>query len=282
MRPNELIPQILVDELLRLYRLDPNWCYLRDTDPPPRKAGSRYQVKPKYDTWLKRISSNAASWSSNWAMSWWLGLGPKVFVPTNDQARALENVEVRLSLEEFTSPYPSLLVDLRCLGFDPITTVTVTKLPDHMVCCLMSERHLHDITSTIAQTQGIIEDSLVYYDDEVIETEDTDVTTRATRVAINSCLALSHFGNRMDYLFPKEVENDKALTQGKLARDNPKRAEKAKRRLKLAVRLVSFSQETRLHRTERAKVCVGGGGLEQLEPRWRRGHWAMQPIAHQC
>jgi hypothetical protein len=275
-RINQLIPDVLISELLRLYKLDPNWCELKDVDELPSRAGSRYTVKPKYSTWLSKISPEAASWSSNWAISWWLGLGPKMFKPKAEHVRALENVEVNLTLEDFTSPYPSILVDLSPYEhLSPFMAVIVTRLPDHLVCTMFSENHMHDVTITIAQTQDYIEASIKHYNNDV--TEDHSVLAKVLRVALNSCLALSHFGNHIEYLFPKEVERDK-----KFASKNNDHSDAARKRIKLAMRVVSFSQETKLHR-ERTNTnhTNTGTGPEQSEPKWRRGHWAMQPFGPQ-
>ena len=91
------------------------------------------------------------------------------------------------------------------------------------------------------------------------------------RIAVNSCLALTHYGNHLNYLFPKELERDRQL-----ASEDSERGRRARARIKLAVQVASFSQEVCLHRVS-SRVRHDGGPTGSSKPcHWRSGHWAMQ------
>ncbi len=264
MRPTDLFPQILIDELLRLYRLDPEWVrweYLPD---------DHYQASCVQTTQLRKFWSSGADAFAQFAASVWLANGPKVFIPTLEQCQALEQVAVNLRKEDYSQPYPALLVVLPKDRYAPFTNVLCHNQGTILSCVLHSHNHLHDITTTVARQDTLIEESLQKFDADCAANGPT--AGLALRVACNSCLALSHYGNHLDYLFPKEVERDK-----RLGRERSERGERARSRIPLAVMIASLDQEVKLHRVEHRTHEPGYTG-KSLTCHWRSGHW--HTVAH--
>jgi hypothetical protein len=258
---NDVIPKMLADELLRLVKLDRNWCTWKSLEPP------QYTCETRQQTWLRKLWQSGADAFSMWANSIWLVDGPKVFRPTPAQCRALEQIEVRLELSEYSQPYPALLVDLPT-GYEPYTSILCFKTDNLLVCVSQEPTHLHDIVTTVAVDGRPLEVSLQRYDDDC--KENAKEAGRALRVALNSCLALSNYGCHADYLYPKDVETDE-----RLAEENTERGERARKRLEVTPSLVRFDREVVLHRPRPAHEQGEPTGRER-EFGWVRGHWKMQ------
>ncbi len=258
---NDIIPKVMADELLRLAKLDRDWCRPRPIEP------SVYTCDTSQRTWLQKLWKNGGDAFSMWAVSIWLVDGPKVFRPTPAQCQALEQIEVRLELSEYSQPYPALLVDLPA-EYEPFKFVLCFKDDSILICNLISANNLHDIVTMIVFDGRPLEVSIQDYDDDCVY--DAKQAGRALRVALNSCLALSNWGCVADHLYPKDVASDR-----RLAAENTKRGKLAKRRLETVPSTVRFAQDVILHRPQ--------SGHEQGEPTgrerefgWVRGHWKMQ------
>lgn len=263
MRPTDLLPKILIDEFLRLVRIDRNWVGFE------RMEGNNYRARPNVPTWLNRVCKTGADWLGMKADSIWLADGPKVFKPTPEQCKALEQVSVNLKIEDYAQPFPAMMIDLQRTGdYGSFKAVNVYHEPGVLIAVLHSVGCANDITTTIGTLDGLIEESLVRFDEDC--RADAPIAHRALRVAVNSCLALSHFGHHMDYLFPKEVESDR-----RLAKEDTPRGERARRRLPLAMLEISFAREVVLHRIERKEREPGVPTGREMPCHWRRGHWAM-------
>ena len=265
MRPTDLIPKAMIPELLRLGKLDRNWIEHEKSN----ESRWHYIIKPRYDTWLSKLCRSGADWDSMLAQSIWLADGPKVFQPTMDQCKALENVSVNISVDEYHQSYPSLVVQTPYPPYSAVLCHHITKsnCGPLLICLLLSPpSHDHDITTCVSCASEKIEDALVKFHDDC--EKDQQAACPALRVACNSCLALAHYGSHLDYLFPKEVQRDK-----KLAQENSERGIKAKARLQLPVQVISFDQEIKLHRTEVRKPEPGEPTGRQTPCHWRRGHW---------
>lgn len=265
-RVTDIFPRKLIDELIRLARLDRDWVEITPGDGPAFKARSRHE------TWLRPFVQRGADVAGMWATSIWLADGPKVFRPTLAQCQALENVEVRLNFEDYEQPYPALMVELPDSGdYKPFTDVICFQSENLLVFALRTPGNVDDIVTTIARysNRGMIEESLRRYDEDCSGLQ--VVAARALRVAINSCLALVGHEIATGYLFPKEVENDR-----RLAGEKTERGERARGRLPLHVMLMAFQREVVLHKTEGGHSSSNITGRE-VGCHWRRGHYAMQP-----
>lgn len=262
MRVNELIPQILVDELLRVVKLDKDWVRWEDV----AENGFDYRAYVTVPTKIKEFCTSGADYFSMKATSHWLYNGPKIFRPTKEQCAAMEQVDVNLLLEDYSQPYPAIMI---LLDYQPFHSVLCYREEQILVCVLMSKSNIYDITSCHHSRNQLIESSLSKFDPECKKYGAQ--ANKALRVACNCCLALSHYGHHTDYLYPQEAARDK-----RLARENTERGAKARKRLPLAVQQVTFSQEVVLHKTESHCSSNGEGTGKEVSCHWRRGHWASQ------
>ena len=281
---DDLAPAVLRQELLRLGRLDPNWVKWT----PLNDGKQSYAATSTAATWVKKLWKSGADAFSMWGLSVWLAEGPKVFRPTPAQCEAMENIEVKLTLEEYAQPYPALLVELprqeqrRWIDGDgviqtapgtnygPFLSVLCFRSEHLVSCTLHSVNHENDITTTIAVDGRPMEISIQKYDEDVIGL--ASGAARALRVAINSCLALVNYGCHKGYLFPKQAENDQ-----RLAGEQSERGRRARERLKLAIKQVSFDQEIVLHDTDHRQRDPNTEPTgREVSTHWRKGHWAMQ------
>lgn len=261
----DVCPSFVADELLRLSRLDRDWVEWVPLD------GQSYSARSRHPTWLREVVTSGQDWFSMHSTSLWMLDGPKIFRPTARQCEAMEQIEVNLALGDYAQPYPALLVELPDDGrYAPFENVLCHRSEKMLVCVLKSEGWKNDITTTIAIDGRDIEVSLNSYDEDCVE--HSVVANKVLRVAINSCLALVNYGNRKELLFKKQGESDRRLAQEK-----GERGEKARERLKLAIRLVSFAQDVHLHETEsRDRVQSEGGDAGS------GGQVCGQPIWHIC
>jgi hypothetical protein len=269
MRPTDLFPKMLVEELVRLHRLNPDWMEVYADPDSQTHFGCRFRVKTAL---IGEVAYTAQEKAGSLAISRWVGGGPKVFIPTPQQCRAMEQVEVNLTSAEFTSPYEAMAVKLPDGMYPPYRAVIVFKHPasGHLILSCHSVTMLDDIVSvTRGDSPKSLDSFLCSFEEECRNT--APQAAMAMRVSTNLCLALANFGSRMEYMYPAEVASDKSL-----AREKSERGERARRRIPLAVQRVSFSQEVQLHRTEttaRGEYATTGASMP---PHWRRGHWAMQ------
>jgi hypothetical protein len=265
-RVTDILPRKLVDELIRLVRINRNWVRVDMLE------GSSFRPVILQDTWLKAAMNTGADVIGLWTTSIWLADGPKVFRPTIMQCQAMENIEVRLNFEDYEQPYPAMMIDLPEGGdYEPFTDVTCCKTENLIVFNLRSRGNINDITTTISRYagRGVIEESFQRYDESCAELQKS--AARVLRVAANSCLALVGHETATGYLFPQEVERDR-----KLAGELTERGERARGRLPLHVTLVAFHRDVVLHKTEGGHSGGDSTGRE-VGCHWRRGHYAMQP-----
>lgn len=273
----EITPKILKEELIRLARLDRHWFgwhhtgRVRDGQYKDKEYAGRCRIPA---TWIDRIWKSGADGFGMWATSIYYLDGPKVFRPSREQCAALSQIEVRLSLADFSQPYPTLLVQLpEPIGpFQQVLCFHSTE-PDHsmLVCLIISDNNEHDITTTVAMDDRPIEVSLNHYAPDCASHE--AFALRALRIALNSCLALVNYGCHKEYLYPKEVERDRRSVE---KRGGDEVGERAAARIATAPSLVTFSREVVLHHTAHSSEPGESTGGEKGS-HWRRGHWAMQP-----
>lgn len=279
MRPTDLAPRELIEELVRLHRFDRDWLTIRPAPDDDNKY--RVTIKDTCPTWISDLTNTGLERCEMLLLSRFFGDGPKVFIPTLRQVEVFEQVEVNLSAEEYTQPYEVMAVQLppgRYLKFLYALVYKLDANPAIIITGLMTGRSLSlvgnqpNVITTIYGKRGYaMEHYLSKYDDSCTE-EEKKVCNLALRVACNSFLALANFGSRMDMLYPKEVERDASL-----AREKSERGERARRRLALAARQVSFSQEVKLYREEKQAGEPGQPTGASMPCHWRRGHWAMTP-----
>jgi hypothetical protein len=275
MRAHEVIPIDAVRaELLRLARLDREWVEYENCEAPPGTPADmlkfqHYRAQCRHKTWLAKYIKNGCDFFAMHAESIWLADGPKCFKPTPDQCAALENVEVRLTLDDYRQPYPAILIELPA-SYAPFYGVIVCRKADMLNCVLRSPRAEHDIVTTVGVSNRgePIEKSLMRFDPDCCD--DSKAAARALRVAVNSCLALANWPHTARLMYPKEHEADEHFARHAKNEESRRRAQQ---RLSLAVQSLAFNQEIAFHHVEGgADPSIPTG--RQVATHWRRGHWA--------
>ncbi len=259
----DVAPKLMVDELRRMMKVESDWLEVSNQRPKTETYSARSVV----GTFLRSTWREGCDAFSTFALSKWLEYGPKIFRPTLEQCRAMEQVEANVELEHYAQPYSALLIDLP-KGYEPFRAVLCHHLQKNSTLTLVSfsEGNLHDVTTTIGINGRPIEVALQTYDDDCAE--HAKVCALGLRIAINSCLALVNYGTCKELLFRKATENDRLL-----ASEQSERGVRARIRLKDTVYLVSFAQEVKLHDTH-GDASTGEGS--EIAPHWRRGHWRRQ------
>lgn len=265
-RAHDLVPEIAANELLRLVKLDRDWVeYVHLHD-------AHYKAGAKYPTWLREKCAHGQDLFAMWALSLWLADGPKTFRVSASQCEAMEQVSVDLMPTEFESPYPALLVEFPEGRYAPFESCLVHNSGPIITCTLNTPGCEDDIITTISKRleQGPIEASLQRFDEDLMKNAKVNTASVALRVAVNSCLALVNYGCHKELLLKKQAENDR-----KLAGEQSERGKKARERLRVAVSVVSFNQDIRLHET-RVRDGESEATGREVKSHWRRGHWRMQ------
>lgn len=216
--------------------------------------------------------------------------GPKVFVPSPAQCEALKNVELRLKVEDYAQPYPTLFIIFD--WDDPyFESCLVHWCPSGIVAVLQSRDPWKEVgpnewvakdvvTSLTSGSEADLEVGINTWEGpeyENVSPEDHASSVLALRIALNSCLALTHYGTHSNYLFPKEVDRDR-----KLSKEVSNRGFDARQRVKQAVQVTTFSQEVRLHRVSEGRKSTHDPDQDpnaekrEVSPHWRKGYWRMQ------
>lgn len=275
MRATDLLSRPLADALLRLATDYPRWMEWEDGPHVGSYVARVARVVP-LARYLPFHPVTGADVYSLYAASRWIVDGPKTFRPTLEQCQALEQVAVNIDLEDYTQPYPVLLVKLPP-GYEPFHAVMChindTGPRPMLAFTLHSVGNQYDVTTTVGRSAAPIEDSLVRFDPDCGDIQ--GVAPLVLRVAANSCLALTHYGCHAQYLFPHDVERDKHL-----AKESTERGERARGRVRRAEMLVAFRQEIQLHATTTGSREPGEAVGVEKSTHWRRGHWAMQVCGH--
>lgn len=286
LKAETIFPEPVRSELLRCARLRRDWVGWDDDVTDPDVPEGHYCVKVNVRTFIDglirstdpdavaagRDHSNGHEYLAMLAGSLWMLDGPKVFRMQEDQERALANVAVNLRVADFRTPFPSLLVDLKTVA--PFRAVLVHHAGRALVLSMISADGESDVTTVVKANDRPIEASLVKYDDTCRDVQDR--AHLAARIGVNACLALTHFGHRLDrWLF----EAERATDVGLIAKKPGDVAERARRRVALSPRTVVFDREVRLYRVEGPGSHDDGADetavIGEKSTHWRRGHWAM-------
>lgn len=271
LRPEKMLPPVLIKELLRLARLDRNWLSIIPRD------DETYETPVHQHTWLIRFMQEARRYKNQsatidpsflglWATSLWLIDGPKVFRPTLKQQEVLAEVDLTLKVGQYQSPFPAILVETIV---EPFYATLAFHRNNLIVLNLFSRNNTDDIVTTIYGEKKTIEDSIRKYDADCVELSDR--AHRCGRIALNACLALTHFGHHKSLLFDHDVKRDRSLVKR-----GGKAAGPAGERLKspwASTELLSFDQSIKLHDEGTTSREPGESTGREVSSHWRRGHW---------
>ncbi len=270
-RPSDLWHATLLSEYRRLANLSgPPVTMQLDIE----EGTTHFRCSPNVESPYFRFCREGQDYAGLLATVCWLREGPKIVNVTEEQFQALSNIEVRLSVADFSMPYPTMLVNMpegkmhRCVILHRRETADDAKV-SVLVGVSVSHDHTHDIVNVVRQSESEIEESLGKFYGEVTSDE-MEETRACLRVACNMALAMANFGCQSEYLFPKEVaaerkfilKGDRAGKSGRTASD----------RLHEQPMLVYLDRSVKLYHREGGTEASETTGNE-MPFHWRRGHW---------
>lgn len=203
----------------------------------------------------------------------WIRQGPKIADVTEEQYQALSKVDVNLELKDFSAPYPCVLVNYPP-GKTHRYTLVCRWTEEIMICASISHDNLNDITTVIRQRDGVfVEAALEKYAPDLADV--AEECCCSLRVALNMLLAMANYGCYSEYLYPREVEQEKKyIAKGDWAgRDG----RKASDRIKEQPVLLTLDRNVKLFRSHKSGSEPASKTGREMCCHSRRGHWAMQP-----
>jgi hypothetical protein len=262
---------------------------------------------------LKALAADRNSPQSSmlymYALSKALTTGPKVFLPTVEQCRALANVTVDLSVSDYFQPYPVMLyifpreyIDELCLEFHQTlrpAAMLSHKLDKGLLVGANFENHTQ-IMGTFISPDKLLEDSLkkkvmnrrgpgtgeeidlvsfrtrqemvaAGMDDD--DLSDFDMTERIERLCMNLGLILAEYPVRVQPLNPKEYAKQSA----NLASKSHYRRELGEKFIVSEMHEIKLVQEIKFHEDQYLRkdgTISDGPPTGRLMPaHWRKGHW---------
>lgn len=266
-RASECWPKILLDEYRRLAAIPEPFVAIEMLEMP------NFQCRFLVDTMLRKLFPSGSDICGSVASVAWLKEGPKIVNVTPAQYQVLSNIDVRLELKDFSMPYPTMLVNLP-EGLKHRYVIIHRYAADILILLTISHDHQDDVSTIIRQWPGrFVEESLDRYDVDLKNIAET--SCQSLRVACNMMLAMSNYGCYSEYLFPKEVEQEKKfIAKG----DRPGREGRtASDRLKEQPLLVCLDQHVRLCKHEKEDREESTPTGREVRTHFRRGHWCMQP-----
>lgn len=283
-RPSDCWPASLLEEYRRLARC-PFSPIVIATD--PKRPVDGFQCRFTVDSpMLKSLFATGSDYAGGAASIAWLREGPKIVNVNQEQWEALSRVQVRLTVEEFSMPFPTILFNMppgkmhEYVVLHRYQVRGVSVQPPHnpapcMIGCSISYDNTHDIVTLIKNSNSEhIEKSLGKYWGEVTQ-EEGENTLLSLRVACNMALAMSNYGCQAEYIFPKEVEQDRGLLKRK-GNIKSKGGTSASDRLREQPKLLVLDRNVKLYRKQGSHEPSAPTGRE-MPFHWRSGHWHMVP-----
>lgn len=208
--------------------------------------------------------------------------GPKLFKLTEEQCESLEHVDIRLTVGEYSQPYPAMLVQFPpawvartraqypqfvCPDFE-----AVRWWPEHKFAYILGIHKsappaggdncmvlVHNETRTIEQALARAID---------MPTEEAQVMARYHRIALNAMLLLMQHGSTTTASNPEFLERSRAFYR-------KRRLETTDLEIRTHVYNVALQQQI-VVRGATVPRDPGDGTHASPHPHWRRGHWARQ------
>lgn len=209
--------------------------------------------------------------------------GPKEFVPTEEQWESMEQVELRLPIRDFTSPFPALIVRVPLGCRARLAKQCGVAIADAPTDVVVRWRHEEGENATIVTHSGLprsgaevfyifqdqpanphIEAALARDASAMMGKPGNDGMFRfgviADRAALNLCLMLTHVGCDVN-------------TPPKRNRKERRAHEKHGDVLTVTMRQNVIVRAPSLPTTN----LPGPGSGVEMKPHWRKGHWRCYP-----
>lgn len=290
-------------ELLR--RTGPVWRGVYDSVALRLKDGVCPEFTIKYDhplsgTFVQRAfrNNNVTGIMEIFLQSHVWCEGARSFRPTEEQCRALEQMEPRLSAAEYHQPYPTMAVELperyRLSLRQEVETMdggTVMSNP-----CWIVVHHAPSIPALVCASYWddghVIARTLHHYDGMPtiadlfarasklppgslnISTDEDEASIKVLRVAINALMLLTHYGCRTEPENPSHYARLQRYVEKAKKRGDSRSAEEE---LRQALFVCDFEQKVKLYDTHTATRGDGTATGRVVGSHWRRGHMRRQP-----
>lgn len=269
-RPSDVWPGVLLDEYRRIAK--------EHVGPIATIEGAKgvsefFKITFHPETPLRQFLRNGQDHAALTAGLEWIRQGPKIVHVTEREYEVLSKVDVRLELRDFSMPYPTVLVSM-----PPGHTHRYCLVHRHSANVLIlvngSSNLREEIVTLARQREGRELES--YLEKFEADCENMAVASCQTmRVACNMLLAMTNYGVQSEFLFPREVEQEKKyIAKGDRAGRDGRCASD---RLREAPVLLSLHREVRLCHEEGSSPRNEGSTGREMPFHWRRGHWAMVP-----
>lgn len=271
-RPGDFIPKGMIEELFRLARIEEE-LYRLKVD--PIEGGSYFRMQWKQtrtvNSWLFGLSQGVSDIAHLVGLINWVKEGPKIVDVTEQQYQAMSNVQVRVDLEDYHQPFPTVLVNLppghlhhACM----LSEIRNTDGGRALTFCLISNNDEDNIATFIVPGKEM-DLSLNRFDEDCVAVADRSVPN--LRVAVNMMLAMTNLGCHTSYLFPAEVEQERKYI-GKGNRPD-RTGQRPSERLAQQPMVIALDRNVVLFKTEggTGDHSEGTGGEKTFH--WRRGHW---------
>lgn len=207
--------------------------------------------------------------------------GPKMFRPSPSQCEAMSQVEARLSALEYQQPYSSIIIEF------PKDFAKQQLIPPAVLChrpkdCIIflagnpfapnHKSDAYDFLFVSHDNENPMEKLFETVIDNATGIAPVFNVSLAYRIAINCCLALTHYSIRLQ---PPSAPKLMRLATSK----NPYKRERAQRLLLRQPRIIEFEQEIHFHETETKNHTHNPSEPtgRHVTTHWRRGHWRRQP-----
>lgn len=261
MKPSDLLPKVMLDELRRLARLPSDFIEM------VHNTEENFSIRFTVPTPIRAYCVAGHDALGLAATVRWLKAGPKIAQVTEDLYQTFAHVDINLEVKDCKLPYKEVLV-IMPPNHKHRAILICQYSDDVIVCNAISYGNKDDIITVIRQRDGrFVEESLEKYDTD-IEAETATDTECSLRVAFNMLLAMTNFGYSLEYKYKKEVERDTFFF-------HKRGDEKALERVKESPQILTLDKTVVLHKVKTHDKGVSTG--KELSFHWRRGHWRMQP-----
>lgn len=255
----------------------------------------------KHD-WLQRIGNNKLAvderytdslWTMGfsgldtyaWSVSRLLANGPKILLPTLEQCLALEQVNVRVSIEDYEQPFVAAVIEFPS-RYQKILTERFCHDRCPRYALLHHDKHngtifIHytyfpypaqgerGITCTLINNCPTLDHSLMLGEDDE---PDMLMAQTTNRVALNFCLLLTCHGS----VFRGPLD-PLALAKAKRAKTtNPKKLVRNRRIIEGMFSVVDLPQHVKFCKRTESHLDDGNADGPPVRPHWRRGHFRRQ------
>lgn len=202
--------------------------------------------------------------------------GPKLFEPTVEQCEGLEHTEIRLPVEEYSQPFPVMLIKFPKEYVERTEQIIGMPLANYYTARWFEREqviYLHGLHTDKSKARG--GDDCIYFCtlgqmmEHAMAIGDPRCD-RIWRVILNSMLLLMHGGYKSEPSHPEHLKKCRE-------RMRKKPLDSTRREIDTHVYNVRLDREIVVRKTVVREIGESGDDTGRSpSPHWRRGHWAHQ------